>query len=127
VLAEYRRLASPAGAGDVAASWLPIPNPGSRIWRLVTTAEPAHAAAVSLWVDGKPGAGGVAIRVRQAWNSILNGAPAPLVVSVTPDVDWSQITAAQSQQLGQLLGDLLQRETWLATLPAALAVPGAGH
>jgi len=125
VLAEYRRLASLAGAENVDTAWLPIPDAGSRLWQLVTTAEPAHVTAVSLWVNGKPGAGGFALRVRQAWNSILGGAPAPLLVSVTPEVDWSLITAPQSRQLGQLLGGLLQRESWLARLPAALAAPGA--
>ena len=126
VLAEQRRL-SGANAEDVATTWLPIPEPGAHVWRLVTTDKPARVAAVSMWIDGRPGAGGISMRVRQARNSVLGGGPAPIVVSITPDADWSNITVAQNQQLAQGLADLLQRETWLSSLPEALAASGAGR
>ncbi len=50
--------------------------------------DPAYVIATSVWIDGKPIRPGLGMRVRMALNSLIGSDYAPMVVTVTPEVDW---------------------------------------
>jgi hypothetical protein len=63
--------------------------------------------AVSMWVDGRPVRPGLAMRMRMAMNSLFGSDYTPVVVTVTPAVDWDALNA-------------IDRKTAEASLPAFL-------
>jgi hypothetical protein len=76
-------------------------------WRIMSSDDPVFTVAVSIWVDGKPARPGLAMRARMAMNSLFGSRFAPVVVTVTPVVDWATLKG----------GDRLNVE---ASLPAFL-------
>lgn len=83
ILAEQRRSVGQVGGAEVELSRLRVP--GSEVpWQLAQTHEPPpSAAATALWIDGRPTGGGLAMRLRQAANSLRGGTSPPVVVTAT--------------------------------------------
>jgi exosortase A len=74
-----------AAAEDQAAEAVTTPLAGAPGWRLVETEKPDRMTATALWIDGEAGLGGLAGRLRQARNSLLGGAFAPVLMAVRID------------------------------------------
>lgn len=91
VMAERRRLSLPPGVEETRESWI---EPEPHTWRLLVGTEEAFAMALGLWIDGAPSMAGLPVRGRMAWNSLTGGHFAPIVISVTPVVDWTHMRAA---------------------------------
>ncbi|HBK09250.1 MAG TPA: exosortase [Acetobacteraceae bacterium] len=91
IMAERRRLAWTAiTAEDFSQSWL---NPGdgtASAWQIMSAADPGYIVAVSVWVEGRPVRPGLKMRLRLALDSLLGSDYAPIVVAVTPVVDWDR-------------------------------------
>ena len=77
---------------DPIVSTLAVPGLAPSRWRLVEVHapddmpgrhEPDHMTASAVWVDGRPDTGGLAARLRLAWESIAGGGTAPVLVAVT--------------------------------------------
>jgi exosortase A len=69
-------------AADGVAGTLQVPGAEPRTWRLLELEEPARLSASALWIDGAPAPGGIAGRLRLAWQGIAGrGAPAVLVAA----------------------------------------------
>ncbi len=71
--------------------------------------EPVFATAVSVWVDGKPVRPGLHMRLRMALNSLFGGSHAPVVATVTPVVDWDNLSRDERQAAEQSIDDFLRR------------------
>jgi len=69
-------------AGEVEMSTLRVAAAVPEDWQLVVIRTPPAATVSALWIDGKPAAGDLRTRLRQALNSVLGGRYAPLVVSI---------------------------------------------
>jgi exosortase A len=90
LLAERRRLTRVAAVDEAMLATFDGVGETPVQWRLVQVANPAYAIASAIWVDGLPAAGGLAMRARMAWHSLTGGQWAPVIVTVTPLVDWPQ-------------------------------------
>jgi exosortase A len=114
VLAAARRLAvvpNPTNEEEVAAEtgWLPMPAGAQRTWRLTRTTAPGWMVAVGIWVDGQPATGGMLTRARLAWTSLTGARVAPVVVSITPELEHTKVTAESEPAIERRLALLLAR------------------
>jgi hypothetical protein len=105
---------------DLQEHWLETPDGTPSAWRVMVTNEPSYAIAVAVWVDGRPVRPGMAMRLRMALNSLVGSTYNPMVVTVTPVVDWetrngAELKAAEDAlphfllthpELGQTVADL---------------------
>jgi exosortase A len=91
LMAERRRLVLRAVTEGLSESWLDSNGGAPSTWRIMHSAEPAFMIAVSMWVDGKPVRPGLTMRMRMAVNSLFGTSYAPMVVTVTPAVDWDAL------------------------------------
>jgi exosortase A len=53
-----------------------------RRWRLVELSEPDRLTATAVWIDGVPDPGGLAARLRLAWESVVGGGGPPVLVAI---------------------------------------------
>ena len=107
LLAERRRLVLRAETEGHEQHWLATKNATRGAWRIITSPDPAFAIAVSIWVDGKPARPGQAMRLRMAVDSLLGSAFTPIVVTVTPAVDWNALQPAQRSEAAASLAAFL--------------------
>jgi exosortase A len=108
-------------AEDVAISPLAVAPMPSPAWRLVETQQPDHVAASALWIDGNPGLGGLAGRLRQARNSLFGGAFAPVLAAVSVDSDGAPMSPLQRRQARATLLAFLGAQNGLNERIVALA------
>lgn len=93
-----------SGAADATTSTLHFPDLPARTWRLVelhwpaTLRQPDQVTATETWIDGAPDQGGLAEKLRQAWQSIAGGGTPPVLVAIAlyppPLVEPEQRAAA---------------------------------
>ena len=102
VFAERRRLSRVASAEEVSESRLD--GPGTATWRLVKSTQPNRLTLAGLWIDGEPAAPGLATRLRLAKASLLGSSFVPVVMVITPVVDWSRLSPEMGRRLEQHLG-----------------------
>ena len=94
LMAERRRLVQRAATEDLSENWLEAPADAPSPWRIMHANDPAFAIAVAVWIDGKSVRPGLAMRVRMAMNSLLGSAHAPIIMTVTPAVNWETLDPA---------------------------------
>ncbi|MDR3538051.1 MAG: exosortase [Acetobacteraceae bacterium] len=97
--ADEAMIATTRGAGDAPPQW-----------RVVQVSEPAFAIASALWVDGQPAGAGLAMRLRMAWHSLAGGLLSPVVVAVTPVVDWAALDVPAQRAAVSRLTEFLQAD-----------------
>jgi exosortase A len=88
VMAARRRMVAGALTEGLQEAWLAPSKGGLSAWRIMKSSDPAYAIAAAIWIDGKPVRPGLMMRLRMALNSLAGSAYAPMVVTVTPVVDW---------------------------------------
>ena len=120
LLTEQRRLTM-LGTEDAQSRPLPIANAPPRTWRIVETTKPYNIVATSLWVDGRPSQGGLAMRVRQGLNSIVGSGVAPVLVVVKPEADILGEGGDRVAQSERSITTFLQSQTDLSNQIARLA------
>ena len=74
-----------------------------------------------MWVDGMPVRPGLAMRGRMAMNSLFGSGYAPMVVAVTPAVDWDQLKPAELRAAGESVPAFLLSHPDLERTVAALS------
>lgn len=95
LMAERRRLAATAiTAEDFSQSWLNAGDGTTSAWQIMSAMDPGYIVAVAVWVEGKPVRPGLKMRLRMALDSLLGSRYAPMVVAVSPVVDWDKGAAA---------------------------------
>jgi exosortase A len=101
LMAERRRLVLRAETEDLQEDWLDTTDGPRSPWRIMTSNEPGYAIGVAMWVEGQPVRPGFAMRTRMAMASLFGSQFTPMLVTVTPAVDWDglhglEIKAAQA-------------------------------
>ena len=89
IIAAWRALSGEAGGEVANTSYVATPS-GSRTWTILEFGMPAGMVGVSLWIDGRPAQQSFALRMHQAWASVFGSNYAPVLISLTPDLDWSK-------------------------------------
>jgi exosortase A len=94
LMAARRRLVVRAQTEGLQENWLETGSP----WRIMLSDDPAFAIGVSMWVDGKPVRPGLVMRARMAMNSLFGSRFTPMVMTVTPVVDWDGGNGARQRE-----------------------------
>ena len=85
LVAAARAATGEDAAAEVEIAPLAVPDGGLSLWRLVTTTEPDHGTAIAVWIDGRPQGLGLASRLWLARASLLGGAQATVLVTVSAE------------------------------------------
>jgi exosortase A len=88
VMAARRRMVAGALTEGLQQDWLESSDGAAGKWLVMKSSEPNYAIAAAIWIDGKPVRPGLAMRLRMALNSLMGSAYAPIVLTVTPVVNW---------------------------------------
>jgi exosortase A len=121
LMAGRRRLVLRAETEDLREKWLVWPDGTPSAWRIMSSDDPAFTIAVSIWADGKPVRPGLAMRARMAMNSLLGSAFTPIVVTVTPSVDWATLKPIDRRGTDASLPAFLLRHRDLDRAVAAIS------
>jgi exosortase len=116
-LARRRSAGNEDLAEDVVTGSLAVAQGPPSAWRLAETTTPDRVTASALWIDGDPNLGGLAGRLRQARNSILGGAFAPVLVAISIDGAGARMAPRQRQQARAAIGAFIDAQ---GNLPAAV-------
>jgi exosortase A len=95
VMVARRRMVANALTEDLQENWLVTRDGRPSAWRVMITNDPSYAIAVAVWVDGRPVRPGMAMRLRMALNSLVGSTYNPMVVTVTPVVNWETHVGAE--------------------------------
>lgn len=123
VMAERRRIGHPPGIEETVETWVEQ-NP--HVWRLIAGSEHPYAMAIGVWVEGEPAAAGLKMRARMAWTSLTGGRFAPMVVAVTPVLDWGKMNYSAQQRIVAELTDFLKSHPDLSAQIHRLAAAAGG-
>jgi exosortase A len=123
VMAVRRDLCRPVESEGRSEAWLSPDDGKPSAWRIMRSDDPAYALGVSVWIGGQPNRPGLDMRLRLAIDSLTGSAHAPLVMTVTPAVDWPALTLAERRFAeGQLAAFLMTRTGLDQTVEAATAL-----
>jgi exosortase A len=89
LMAERRRMSRRVQTEGLSEKYLADTRPSA--WLIMRSNEPAYEIAVSVWIDGHPVRPGLGMRMRMAISSLFGSKYAPMVVTVTPVVDWDNL------------------------------------
>ena len=95
VMAARRDLSRAVDSEGRSEAWLNTGDGKPSAWRIMRSDDPAYALGVSVWIDGQPNRPGLNMRLRMALDSLSGPAHAPLVMTVTPAVDWAALTVTE--------------------------------
>jgi exosortase A len=95
IMAARRRMVIDALTEGLQESWLNAGNGTASPWRIMSSGDPYYLTAVAVWIDGKPVRPGLTMRLRMAFTSLAGSAYAPMVMTVTPVVDWEKRDALE--------------------------------
>ncbi len=127
LMAERRRLVKQADTEGLQQDWLQTGNDTRSTWRIMSSNDPAFIIAVSVWVAGKPARPGLAMRVRMAIDSLFGSAFSPMVMTVTPAVNWDELKPVDRAGVMATLPAFLLRHRDLDQIVAALSTPQVAH
>ncbi|HEY0206218.1 MAG TPA: exosortase A [Acetobacteraceae bacterium] len=114
---ERTRLAISPGAEDTAVSPLRSASPASGRWSVYENRDPDLIVGVSAWVNGAPAEGGLAGRMRLAWDSLHGSSHLPLLMAVAPSL-IGHSTAADRQRAKDLIGTFVNAQQDLTSAVA---------
>jgi exosortase A len=121
VFAAERRAINQTDESEVRVEWVPA-SPGSdRTWRLIRYDGTGPVMALSLWIDGRPTQPSMRERVGLAWSSIRGAQVSPVLITLTPELDWAHLTAASHHMVVDRLIRMLQAQPNLAPQIARIA------
>jgi exosortase A len=79
-----------------------------RTWRVQEFNDPARTVAASLWINGHPTQVSFDMRMARAWASIAGSRYAPVAISLTPELDWSQPSVALRNRARDMIAQFVQ-------------------
>jgi exosortase A len=107
VMAARRRMCRSVESEGLSEAWLQAADGSASAWRIMRSSDPVAMLGVAVWVDGKPVRPGMQMRARMAVDSLLGSAHAPLMMTVTPVVDWGPLGATQRRDVEAGLQEFL--------------------
>jgi exosortase A len=114
---ERTRLTIPPGAEDTAVSSLRSPPPSGGRWSVFESREPDLIVGISAWVNGVPAEGGLAGRMRLAWDSLRGSSHLPLLMAVAPSLS-GHATTADRQRAKDLIARFVDAQQNLTSIVA---------
>ena len=114
---ERNRLAIPPGAEDTAVSPIRSASPSNGRWSVFESREPDLIVGISAWVNGVPAEGGLAGRMRLAWDSLHGSSHLPILMAVAPSLSGHS-TAADRQRAKDLIGKFINAQQNLTSAVA---------
>jgi exosortase A len=126
VFAAERRAINQTDDGEVRIAWVPAASGALHQWRVVHYDGNGPVMAISLWIDGRPTQPSMKERLRLAWSSVAGAQVPPVLIAVTPELDWAHLSAASHHMLEDRLVRLLQHQPDLAPQIRRIAA-GRGH
>ena len=105
VLAERRRLIHPPDIEEIDERWL---DDTAHDWRVITGTEQPFVMAIGVWIGGEPARLGLKGRAHMAWTSIAGGGHVPVIVTVSPVIDWTKVPRAARPQVEAALAEFLR-------------------
>ncbi|MDA8253981.1 MAG: exosortase [Rhodospirillales bacterium] len=119
--AALQAAADTRGAEDVRRSVLTVDGIAPQSWQLAERLDPPRATASAIFLDGRPSAGGLAMRLHLARTSTFGGGGRPVLVAVTLMPPAGSARAAATQLLHDFLaaqGAVLQAAAAASAAPA---------
>ena len=107
IVSELRELSGGSASETAMTVYLSTPE-GGRTWRVQELSGPANTIATSLWIDGHPAQMSFDMRLHRAWQSVIGSRYAPVLVRLTPDLDWSKPTVALRNRARDLISLFVQ-------------------
>lgn len=120
--AERLRLSRDPGADDTTET--PVSDDAAHVWRLSRSNEPAFITASGIWIAGEPAMPGMGMRLKMARSSLSGGGPAPVLIIVTPVVDWHHIGTTEKRDLEYRLSAFLRTHSEIGDQARAIARGG---
>jgi len=114
VFAAERRAINQTDESEIRITWVPAAPGSAAAWRLVHYDGNGPLMALSLWIDGRPAQPSMKERVRLAWSSIRGAQIPPVLITVTPELDWTHLSAASHHMVEDRLVRVLQAQPDLA-------------
>jgi exosortase A len=109
-------------AADPVISTLEFPDLQPSRWRLVELSAPDRLTATAVWIDGAPESGGLAGRLRMAWDSVAGGGAGAVLVAVALHPP-ALVHAEQREKAQRVLRDFLRAQAPLFAAIAAATTP----
>ena len=110
LMAARRRLVMRAEKTEgLREAWLSSADGVPSAWRILISSDPAFVIAASMWIDGKPARPGLAMRLRMARDSLFGSAFAPMVVTVTPVLNWDALKGHERKDVVDSVSAFLLR------------------
>jgi exosortase A len=100
LMSARRRMVAAGRTEGMQENWLDESDGTFNAWRIMKSDDPAYVVATSVWINGRPVRPGLGMRARMAMNSLIGSDFAPMVMTITPVVDWqarngSELKAAE--------------------------------
>ena len=109
-------------AADSVTSTLDVDGLEPRQWRLVLVHQPDQITATAAWIDGAPDPGGLAGRLRLAWDSIAGSGAPPVLIAVALHPQ-TLAHAEQREAAQQVLRDFIAAQRKLLAAIGQAATP----
>jgi exosortase len=122
LMSAQRKMVAGARTEDTQENWLDRSDRTFNTWRVMKSNDPAYVVATSVWIDGKPVRPGLGMRARMALNSLIGSDYAPMVVTVTPVVDWQARNGSELQVAEDALPHFLLNHPRLDETVGALSM-----
>lgn len=118
LMAARRQLTARALTESAASYWLPGSAGGAGDWQILTSNDPAYVIAAAIRVRGRPIRPGLSMRLAMASDSLSGTGRPPMLITVTPAVDWRTLSPAGRSQAEAALQAFLSAHSGLAPVPA---------
>jgi exosortase len=92
VMAQRRRMVMGALTEGLLEHWMPDVDGHPSPWHLMESSDPDYMTAVAVWVEGRPVRPGMQMRLHMALDSLTGTSHVPVVMTVTPVVDWDSLS-----------------------------------
>lgn len=111
IMAARRRMIARALSEGMQQEWFAPGDGSASSWTIYRSPDPVYVTAVSIWVDGKPVRPGLTTRMRMAVDSLLGTAFSPMVVTISPAVDWDKASPAEVVPMEQNVKHFLRGQS----------------
>ncbi len=122
LMSARRKMVAGARTEGIQENWLDRGDRTFSAWRVMKSNDPAYVIATSVWVDGRPVRPGLGMRARMALNSLIGSEYAPIVVTVTPVVDWRAGNGSEAKAAEDGLPHFLLNHPGLDETVGALSI-----
>lgn len=119
-LVRLRRAITLEGAAE-STSFRVLHQSEHEAWLIAANTEPDRLVAFASWVDGVPAAGGMAQRVRQAWDSISGTSHAPVMVTIATPEAVTRLSTQPGSPAERLISGLIAQNPDLSSQMVALS------